>query len=432
VDRPPVAYALTHDGVHIAYQVFGNGPIDVLFVGSWFGHVDVRWEWPGYVRWFERLASFARVIVFDKRGVGASDPAPPHSITLESWVDDARAVMAAANSSQASVVVWTDATPVGLWLAATSPESVRALAIVNWSYDIFQAFQIQSVLDDWGTRAGLTRLDRLAPSMRGDRAYQEWFLRLHRASAGPGAVNAMYAMLRGIDIAPVLPLVSAPTLLVRRRDLPSSRELAQKSVDALPQATFVEVPGEDIHVWAGDVDPLIDEVEAFLTGVRPAPVVDRALLTVMFTDMVGSTPTAVRLGDSKWSELLAAHNAGVRRAIAEYAGREVLTKGDEFLVTFDGPARAVRCAQAVHAAAAELGLQMRSGLHTGEIELRGDDVAGIAVHIAARVREHAEPDEILVSRTVKDLVAGSGLTFAERGTHALKGVPDDWNLYAVT
>jgi class 3 adenylate cyclase len=411
--------------------VFGDGPIDVILVGSWFGQIDVRWEWPGYVRWFERLSRFARVVVFDKRGVGASDPAPPHSITLESWVDDARAVAEAAGFERAAVIAWTDATAVGLSLAATFPDFVTALVIVNWSYDLFVAANLDRPIADWGTEAVLARLDRLAPSHAHDAAYRDWFLRMHHASCGPGAVDAMYRMLRGLDINVLLSSVDVPALLVRRRDLPTSAQQARRLAEEIRGAQFVEVPGHDIHTWAGDVDPLIDEAEAFLTGVRPAPRTDRALLTVVFTDMVASTPTAAALGDKAWSELLERHNRNVRRAIAEYQGREILTKGDEFLITFDGPARAVRCAQAIHGAAMGLDLEMRTGVHVGEVELKGNDIAGIAVHIGARVREKAEPGDIIVSRTVKDLVAGSGLEFDDRGTHALKGVPDEWQLYAV-
>jgi class 3 adenylate cyclase len=271
----------------------------------------------------------------------------------------------------------------------------------------------------------------LAPSHAHDAAYRDWFLRMHHASCGPGAVDAMYRMLRGLDINVLLSSVDVPALLVRRRDLPTSAQQARRLAEEIRGAQFVEVPGHDIHTWAGDVDPLIDEAEAFLTGVRPAPRTDRALLTVVFTDMVASTPTAAALGDKAWSELLERHNRNVRRAIAEYQGREILTKGDEFLITFDGPARAVRCAQAIHGAAMGLDLEMRTGVHVGEVELKGNDIAGIAVHIGARVREKAEPGDIIVSRTVKDLVAGSGLEFDDRGTHALKGVPDEWQLYAV-
>jgi class 3 adenylate cyclase len=430
MERPPVKYARSDDGVNIAYQVFGDGPLDVLFVGSWFGQIDLRWEWPGYRRWLERLSSFARVMVFDKRGVGASDPAPPHSQTLESWLDDARAVMDAASSAQAAVVVWTDAAPMGLMFAAAAPDRVSVVASVNSSPDIFRSRGNRFV--GWGTEALVDRIvERLAPSDAANPAFRDWMARFQRASASPSEVEAMYAMLDQLDLDSILSAVRTPVLVVRRRDLPADGAFARGKAELIPDFTYVEVAGQDVLVWAGDVDPLIDEVETFLTGARPAPTVDRALLTVVFSDMVGSTTKAAELGDARWRVLLDAHNRDVRRLIAEHRGREIITKGDEFVLTFDGPARAVRCAQAIHAAAATNSLEMRSGVHTGEVELLGDDIAGIAVHIGARVRELAEPGEILTSRTVRDLVAGSGLEFTDRGTHALKGVPDEWQVFSV-
>jgi class 3 adenylate cyclase len=429
---PPVEYVQTPDGVNIAYQTFGAGPIDILFVGSWFGQIDLRWEWPGYCRWFERLAAIGRVAVFDKRGVGASDPAPPHSVTLEDWVGDARAVMDAVGFERAAVVTWTDATAVGLSLAATFPNRTSALVLVNWSYDLFRRLvRTRPTIGEWGTEAGLAHLATIAPTSAADPAYRDWFARMQRASCGPGAVQTMYEMLSRLDVEALLPSITVPTICIRRDALPTSDEVTRSMVARIPQARMIEVPGRDVQAWVGDVDPLIDEVETFLTGTRPSPTVDRALLTVVFADIVDSTRRLAELGDAKWAALLEVHNRDVRRIVAEYRGAEVMTKGDEFVLTFDGPARAVRCAAAIHACTASRDLEMRTGIHTGEVELHGDDIAGIAVHIAARVREKARPGEIVVSRTVKDLVAGSGLEFAERGNHALKGVPEQWHLYAV-
>ena len=436
MDRPPpVEYALTEDGVHIAYQVVGDRTADwqrdILFVGSWFGHVDGRWDTPGYAHLLRRLASFSRLIVFDKRGVGASDPAPPGSLTLEAWLEDARAVMDAAGSARAAVVVATDAAPMGAMFAATHPERVSSLVILNTlGRPEEYRERMEGIGRVWGTEASLDTIDVLAPSHADDPAYRESFLRAQRASAGPGAAAAMYAMLEAVDTRAALAAVHAPTLFVVRDGM-APRTVPDPLNEQIEGARVVWVPGEDVHIWAGDVEPFITEIQEFVTGTRPAVEPDRALLTVLFTDVVGSTERAAELGDRAWSELLGRHETAARRCIAEHRGHEIFTKGDEFLVTFDGPARAVRCGQAMVRAAATMGLQIRAGLHTGEVELRGDDIGGIAVHIGARVVATAAPGEVLVSRTVRDLVAGSGLAFEDAGSHVLKGVPDEWQLYRV-
>lgn len=430
---PPVQYAVTDDGVHIAYQVVGDSTagdgVDVLFVGSWFGHVDGRWDTPGYAHLMRRLASFSRLIVFDKRGIGASDPAPPGSLTMEAWLEDARAVMDAAGSSRAAVVVATDAAPMGAMFAATYPERVSSLVILN-TLGRPEEFRrrIERISRVWGTEASLDTIDVLAPSHATDPAYRESFLRAQRASAGPGAAAAMYAMLEAVDTHAALATVQAPTLFVVREGM-ALRTVPHPLNEEIEGARVVWVPGEDVHIWAGDVEPFVTEIQEFVTGIRPAAEPDRALLTVLFTDIVASTELAADLGDRAWARLLSRHEAAARRCILTHRGTEIFTKGDEFLVTFDGPARAVRCAQAMVAAAAGIGLEVRAGVHTGEVERRGEDIGGIAVHIGARVMALAAPGQVLVSRTVKDLVAGSGLAFEDAGSHALKGVPDEWQLY---
>lgn len=434
MDRPPpVQYAVTDDGVHIAYQVIGDGPVDILFVGSWFGHVDVRWEWPGYRRLLEGLARFGRVIVFDKRGVGASDPAPAGSLTLEAWLDDARAVLDAVGVDAAALVAATDATTMAILFGATFPQRTTALVLLQ-ARGVMPSSSSLPMIENWGTERGADVLAVIAPSVVDDLAYRQWFGRLQRLAAGPGAAAAMYEMLRGIDVRPILADLHVPTLVLTRTDLVSpllTLEASKEVAEAIPGAKLVLIPGQDVHVWVGDVGRTITEVQDFLTGTRPADEPDRALLTVLFTDIVGSTERAASLGDRAWSELLTRHEAAARRCIAEHRGHEVFTKGDEFLVTFDGPARAVRCGQALVRAAAAMDLQVRVGLHTGEIEQRGDDIGGIAVHIGARVMATAGEGEVLVSRTVRDLVAGSGLVFDDAGSHVLKGVPDEWQLYRV-
>ncbi len=436
MDRPPpVHYAVTDDGVHIAYQVVGDrtadAPVDILFVGSWFGHVDTRWDMPGYARLLRRLASFSRLLVFDKRGVGASDPAPPGCLTLEAWLDDALAVMDAVGSEQVAVVVATDAAPMGALFAATCPERVTALVILNTlgMPDEFKA-TVAGINTFWGTEASAPMIDVVAPSHAGDPSYREAVLRMQRAAAGPGAAAAMYAMLDAVDTRAVLGAVQAPTLFVLREVMATCIVTNQLN-EQIAGARTVWVPGDDVHIWAGDTEPFVTEIQEFVTGTRPSVEHDRALLTVLFTDVVGSTERAAELGDRAWSALLSRHEAAARRCIAEHRGREVFTKGDEFLVTFDGPARAARCGQAMVAAASTLGLQVRVGLHTGEVELRGDDIGGIAVHIGARVMATAGAGEVLVSSTVKALVAGSGLLFVNRGEHALKGVPGEGRLHVV-
>jgi class 3 adenylate cyclase/pimeloyl-ACP methyl ester carboxylesterase len=437
---PETKYARSGD-LHIAYQVSGDGPIDAVVVSGWVSHVEMAWELPQFRRFWERLASFSRLVVLDKRGTGASDRVSGVP-TLEDRMDDVRAVMDAVGSEQAAVLGWFEASPMCALFAATFPERTRALvlggAMAKWACDDdfpwgpdpeILKILTDSIEDAWGLAA---TLGMHSPTAAADPEFLAWWKRYERMSASPGAAAALLRMNAEIDARDVLPAIRVPTLVVHRRHEPTiSLEGARWVADHIPGARFAVVPGQDALPYAGDFDPLVDEIQEFLTGVRAAPVDNRILATVMFTDIVDSTKRASELGDRAWRELLDRHDAAVRRQIERFQGREVTGTGDGFLATFDGPARAIQCARAVRENLAPLGLDVRAGLHTGEVERRGHDVGGIAVHIGARVAALAGPGEVLTSSTVKDLVVGSGIPFTERGTHQLKGVPDDWRLFAV-
>jgi pimeloyl-ACP methyl ester carboxylesterase len=439
--QPETRYAKSGD-VHIAYQVFGEGPFDLVFVPGWMSHLDMVWENPLSSWFFKRLASFSRVICFDKRGTGMSDRdavAP----SLEVRMDDVRAVMDAVGSERAALYALSEGGPLAIVFAATYPQRVSALVLngtlarATEAPDYPEGAHMRAVLDqlcqmiDAGWGQGRT-LSLFAPSQAAsEHARREWG-RVERAVSSPGAARAYMRILYDIDVRPVVPTIRVPTLVIHRTDdhtvsVPSGRWLAGN----LPGARYVELPGDDHIPWLGDATSLLDEVQEFLTGTRGETDVDRVLATVLFTDIVGSTEHAVQAGDHRWREVLDRHDAVVRQQVDRFRGRFVKSTGDGSLGTFDGPARAVRAACAVRDSLRGLGIQMRAGLHTGEIELRSEDVGGIAVHIGARVAEVASPAEVLVSSTVKDLVAGSGLRFADRGTHNLHGVPGEWRLFAV-
>ena len=436
-------YALSGD-VSIAYQVFGEGPLDLVVTPGAWSHLEVVWERPEYARYMQRLASFARVIIFDKRGTGLSDRVP--TATLEERMDDLRAVMDAAGTERAALFGISEGGPLSILFAATYPDRVRALVLYGTFARYTRSFdypfarsreEVLSGLDqmrrNWGeperVRAGVSVA---APSMAGDRDFVEWWLKFARLAVSPGAAVALARMNLDLDVRHVLPAIRVPALVLGRTgDRVVEIERVRDLAEHIPGARFIELPGIDHIPWYGDADALADEVEEFLTGVRHVSEPDRVLATIMFTDIVGSTEQAVALGDHRWSDLKQAHHAVVRRELVRYRGQEIDTAGDGFFATFDGPARAVRCAQAVRDGVRPLGLQIRAGLHTGEVELQDSGVTGIAVHIGARVMARAEPSEVLVSSTVKDLVAGSGLDFEERGSHALKGVPGEWRLFAV-
>ena len=429
--------------LHIAYQVVGDGPFDLLYVPGWISHVELAWAEPTHARYLERLASFSRLILFDKRGTGLSDRVPDNQLpTLEERIDDLRAVMDAAGSERAALHGFSEGGNMSALFAATHPERTRALVMFGvfakrvWSPDYpwaptpeerERAYEI--VEREWGN---LMDLSRLLPSKIGDEAFAQRMATYFRHAASPGAAVALLRMNTQIDIRAILPTIRVPTLVMHRTgDLDANVAEGRYIAEHIPGARFVELPGSDHLPWVGDQDAALDEIEEFLTGVRPAFEPERVLVTLLFTDIVDSTAIAARLGDREWRELIERHHLAARREIERFRGREVNTAGDSFFATFDGPARAVRCACAIRDAVQPLGLSLRAGVHTGEVELAGTELRGIAVHIGARVAAAAGPGEVLVSATVKDLTAGAGIAFRDRGNHALKGVPEDWRLFAV-
>ena len=434
-------YAKSGD-VHIAYQVVGEGPVDLVLVQGWVWNVELFWEDPPWSAFCERLASFSRLILFDKRGTGLSDRVSVREMpTLEERMDDVRAVMDAVGSESAFVLGISEGGPMSVLFAASHPDRTRGLVLygsfpritrgVDYPWG-FAPDQVEPLLElaerTWGEGTFSGRL--LAPSQLPERL--PFFARLEREGASPGAVMAVIRMVAEIDVRGVLPLIALPTLIVHRdADAIAPIEGARYTAAQIPGARLVELAGEHSPL-VGDTDAILDEIEEFVSGRRHEHAPDRVLATVMFTDIVDSTARAAELGDRRWTELLEGHYQLIRRQLPRFGGQEVKTIGDGFLATFDGPARGVRCALATIAATGELGLTLRAGLHTGECERRGADIGGIAVHIGARVSSLAGAGEVLVSRTVKDLVAGSGLRFEDRGSHTLKGVPDDWQLFAVT
>ncbi len=423
---PQTRYALSGD-VHIAYQVLGHGPIDVVYVPSWISQVEHYWEEPLVARYFERLASFSRLILFDRRGSGLSDPvvAAP---TLEEQMDDVVAVMDAAGSTQAAVFALLEGGAMAALFAATHPERTTALVLyeaqprMSWAPDYDwalrpaerEAYIHNGGPDHWGDGS---RMMALSPSAADNPRLRDWFARLERLAASPGTAAKLMRMNGQVDVRAVLPSIQAPTLVMHRAgdkfvDIRHSRYLA----DHIPGARYVELPGvEALGFGTGGVSEL-EEIEEFLTGARHHADSERILATVMFADIVDSTRQAAELGDRRWREQLQLIQGAIERELTRFRGRAVKLMGDGLLATFDGPARAIRCATAIRdAARSQFGLEIRSGLHTGEIEVIGDDVGGIAVHIGARVGSSAGPGEVLVSGTVKDLVVGSGITFEDRG-----------------
>jgi pimeloyl-ACP methyl ester carboxylesterase len=442
VERSETRYARSGE-VSIAYQVVGDGPFDLVYVPGFVSNIELMWEEPGLARFLERLASFSRLILFDKRGTGLSDPVPNDGLpTLEERMDDVRAVMDAVGSKRAALLGHSEGGNMCVLFSATHPERTTALLLVGsyakrirsedypWAPTVEErAREIEETEATWGSPEAFRAL---APSKENDPDFQRWIGRYLRQSASPKAAAALLRMNTQIDVRNVLPTIGVPTLLLyRTHDADVHVDEGRYIAERIPGSTFVELPGADHLMWTGDADALLDEVEGFLTGVRRGPDPDRVLATVLFTDVVGSTETATRVGDRAWRSLLERHHQVVRRALARWRGREIDTAGDGFLATFDGPARAIRCAVAASEGVRDLGLQIRAGLHTGEVEIAGEDVRGIAVHIGSRVAALAGPDEVLVSRTVADLVAGSGIVLAERGEHELKGVSGTWLVYAV-
>ncbi len=421
--------------------MFGEGDLDLVLVNGYISHVELVWEAPPIVAFMQALASFARVITFDRRGSGLSDPVAV-APTLEERMDDVRAVMDAAGSERAALVGISEGVPMSILFAAAHPERVQSLVLwggmarSTWAEDYPFANEAEAllqsgtefVLPHWGEG---TVIEVAAPSMADDPDTRAFLGRMERATASPGMLLSLAQMFLDLDVRDVVPQVQVPALVMHRRhdrlvNVRNGRWLA----DHLPDARLIELPGDDHGPWFEGVDRTLDELKRFLTGVGYQPEIDRVLATVLFTDIVDSTRKAAELGDQRWRALLIAHGTAVAAAVQRSGGRQVKSTGDGFLITFDGPARGIRCARAIIESAAGLGIEVRAGLHTGECEVMGDDVGGIAVHIAARVSSLAGPGEVLVSRTVRDLVAGSQIEFAERGTHELKGVPDEWDLYA--
>jgi class 3 adenylate cyclase len=440
ISQPQTQYAKSGD-VSIAYQVVGDGPIDAVFVPGFVWHTEMMWEFPAAVHIIDRIASFARVLLFDRRGSGLSDPVIGVP-TLEERIDDARAVMEAAGSTRAAVLGFSEGVPMAVLFAATHPELVSDLVLYGgmarstWAPDYPWATPREDLLESSEAMAPYlydgAMVEIMAPSLADDPSARAGFARLQRYAATPAMLQQNYLMFLDIDVRPVLPTIDVPTLVLHRRgDLAVNRRGSEWMAQQITGAKYVELPGMDHTLMAGDSDSVIDEMEEFLTGSQVSREVDRVLATVMFTDIVDSTKRATAMGDRAWRDLLEAQNAALRKELARFRGKEVKTLGDGMLATFDGPARAIRCAQAAVEAVRPLGIDIRVGLHTGEVELVGDDVAGIAVHIAARVGAKAGTGEVLVSGTVKDLVAGSGIPFADRGEHELKGIPDQWRLFAV-
>jgi class 3 adenylate cyclase len=433
---PPETHYAKSGDVRIAYQVTGNGPFDLVYVPGFVSNLDNGWDDPGFAHFFTRLAAFSRLILFDKRGTGLSDR-DAQIPTLEQRMDDVRAVMDAVGSTKAAVFGVSEGGAMAMLFAATYPERTSALVLYGtyghfptWvlSAERLPAF-ISGVEANWGTGASVKAF---APEAGKDPQVQARWARFERLGASPSAVIALMHMNSEIDVRHVLPAIRVPTLVLHRTgdarvNVGAGRYLAEH----IRGARYVELPGVDHAIWLGEMDSVIDEVEGFLTGTRPTHEADRVLATIMLTDIVDSTKRAAELGDQRWRDLLDQHNAVIRREIAHFRGREIKTMGDGFLATFDGPARAVRCAHAIADGMRPLGLAIRAGVHTGEVEFKGGDVGGIAVNIAARVAALATGGQILVSRTVRDLVAGSGLVFNDRGTHVLKGIPEELRLYAV-
>jgi class 3 adenylate cyclase len=410
----------------------------VVFVPDWFNHVEAQWDEPASARFLERLASFSRLVVFDKRGTGLSDPVPLSDLpTVEAWMDDLRIVLDAVGSESTALVCASAGDVLGLPFAATYPQRVAALVIIEGSAGPPPGAgpELIPLLRDWIDEVWGTgrTVDLILPSRAGDRAFCEWRARYERLAASPGTATKMFEFLMSYDLRPVLPAITAPTLVMHRAgDRLNPPSEGRYLAEHIAGARYVELPGSD-NLWLGDdSDTLLEEIQEFLTGMRAPSEPDRVLTTILFTDIVRSTPKVAEVGDHRWRELLDRHDAVIRRQLARARGREIGTRGDGFVASFDGPARAIRCAVAINEAMRPLGLQVRAGLHSGECEVRGNDLGGLAVHIAARVAAAAQGGEVLVSSTVKDLVVGSGIGFADRGLHSLKGVPDEWRLYAIT
>ena len=430
---PETRYALSGD-VNVAYQVMGNGPVDIIMVPGFISHIEFRHELPGYTSYLRRLSSFARVVTFDKRGQGLSDRVSD-APSLEQRMDDVRAIMDAIGSRRATLFGHSEGCAMSTLFAATYPERVSRLILFGGYVkrrDLNIAEIVEQRVKFWGTGA---MLRRLAPSLAADPAAVAQFAKFERLSASPGAVKSFTMLNWQIDVSSILPAVRVPTLVLHNQgDVQVPVELGRELAACIPEAKLIEYPGGDHLFTTGDVEALIGDIEEFITGHRESSSSDfeRVLATVLFTDIVDSTRSAATMGDRAWRKLLDRHDELALQVVEKHRGTLIKSTGDGILATFDGPARGVRCALALGMATRQVGLPIRAGLHTGEIEIRGRDIGGVAVHAASRVMTQSQPDEVLVSRVVTDLVAGAGLTFAGRGSHELKGLPGRWDLFAAT
>jgi pimeloyl-ACP methyl ester carboxylesterase len=436
----PTRYARSGD-LHIAFQEAGDGPVDLVYVPTWIGQIEVFMEEPTIAAFVQRLCSFARVISFDRRGAGLSDPWVGLP-TLEDQMDDVIAVMDATGTERASLMGSLEGGPLAMLFAATHPDRVESLVLYEtyarsrWAPDYDwppsdeeRAARMAELVAHWGKGELVASL---APSRARDPEFLRWAGRMERYSASPGTTAAVMDALGEIDVRHVLPSIRVPTLVMHRREdqflmVEHSRYLAER----IPGARYVELDGTDGLFSAGDSESVLGEIEEFLTGERHVPEPDRVLATVLFTDICGSTQRAAEMGDSAWRSLLERHDELVNAEVVRHRGKAVKSTGDGVLATFDGPARAIGAAQSIEESVRRLGIEIRAGLHTGECEVIGNDVGGLAVHIGARVLDKAGPGEVLVSSTVKDLVVGSGIHFRDRGAHELRGIPGEWNLYEV-
>jgi pimeloyl-ACP methyl ester carboxylesterase/DNA-binding winged helix-turn-helix (wHTH) protein len=443
LERPPETMYARSGDVNIAYQVIGDAPLDLVFVMGWVSHLEYFWREPSFARFLLRLASFARLILFDKRGTGLSDRVPINELpTLEQRMDDVRAVMDAVGSERAALCGVSEGGPMCSLFAATYPEKTLALVMIGtyakrirdadypWAPTPEHRQQFfDEMREQWGGPVGL---EERAPSVAGDPQFRQWWATYLRMGASPGAALALTQMNAEIDVRQVLPSIRVPTLVIHRTDDQCLKvEEGRYVAERIPGARYVELPGRDHLPFVGDQDSILDEVEEFLTGVRHTMEPDRVLATVLFTQIVHSQEHAERLGRERWEALLDRLRGHVRKEIEWFRGREIDMIGDRPLAIFDGPARAIRCATAISEYASRLGVSMRAGLHTGECDMVDGKVGGIAAEIGAQVANKAAPDEVLVSSTVKDLVAGSGIRFEDRSVHQLGDVPGEWRLFAV-
>ena len=442
---PETRYARS-DGFHIAYQTVGSGPLDVVFISGWASHVVGMWDGRWMARPLRRLAEFSRLVVFDKRGTGMSDPVASRDMpSLEARVDDVLAVLNAAGSERAALLAVNEGAAVALMFAATYPDRTAAVIVVNGTANArlddatpwgLPAEDIERRLAEMRTRWGIDYQvgppPRLAPSLSDDPDFVHFYRHYQQLSASPGVAATLAGTAFTDDVRAVLPLVQAPTLVLHRsNDRIVTTHHGEYIAAHVKGARYLELPGDD-HLWfSGDTDAMIDEVQEFLTGVRRPVPAERILSTVLFTDIADSTHLAATLGDKRWEQLLDEHHALIRRQLARFRGTEVKTTGDGFLATFDGPARAIHCACAIRDGVRSLGIEVRAGVHAGEVAIHGRDISGIAVHIGARVTDLAKAGDVLVSSTVRELVAGANIDFVERGEHELRGVPGLWRVYAV-